>query len=597
MVKACVMSTPTKLSFSMHIRRLRDVLEKGKASPAAMVGTILHAWCTQAYPGLTSAELPVKSRLLVDTHVKTFLSMLREQSFLDAAYWLSSVYTLLREDEYRKSLAMYFTPPSLTERLLSDLEMQGVSFDNGSFFDPACGGAAFLAPIALRMRAALKAQGASPRKILTYVEKNLFGMDIDSTLCALSHQFLKMALYEEIRAARREPTFRIITGNSLCDLETFFGSTDVLVCNPPYRKTNKKEIEKYRDNFDEVIEGQPNMYGLFIALSIKLLKQNGVCALVTPTSFLSGQYFSKLRVFLMKEVQVLSIGMVSDRSGVFIDVLQETALTLLRRTSRTRSSQTKAAVSVVSRDGNYLDVGPCVLPNSGAAWPIPRTETDVFLLKKVATSEFRIKDYGYAVRIGTFVWNRDKRPVYMSATEVKRRKARTAVPLLWSSDIKSGGVLKFDGTKKGNGEPCFVNFGDKSHRSIIRRVSVILQRVTSNDQPRRLIASVVPKKLLNKYGGFVGENHTVILEQVAAKPTLTPKQMAELLGSDVIDRSFRCISGATNVSAFELSQLSLPDPALLKRFLIRGNSIEVAVRKAVFGCRYIPVKTRNELRI
>lgn len=492
---------------------------------------------------------------------------------------------------------MYFTPPSLTERLLCNLEMQGVRFNNGRFLDPACGGAAFLAPIALRMRTALKAQGTSPRKILAYVEKNLLGMDIDSTLCALSRQFLKMVLYEEIRAARREPTFRIVTGNSLCDLETFFGSIDVLVCNPPYRKTNKSEIGKYRDSFDEIIQGQPNMYGLFIALSIKLLKQNGVCALVTPTSFLSGQYFSKLRGFLMKETQVLSIGMVSDRSRVFIDVLQETALTLLRRTSRTRRSQTKAAVSVVSRDGNYLDVGLCVLPNSGAAWPIPRTETDVMLLQKVATLKFRIKDYGYAVRIGSFVWNRDRRAVYMSASEVRRCRAKTAVPLLWSSDIKNGGVLNFDGTEKGNGEPCFVNFGDKSHRSIIRRVSVILQRVTSNDQPRRLIASVVSKKLLNEYEGFVGENHIVILEQVVAKPALTPKQMAELLGSDVIDRSYRCISGATNVSAFELNQLSLPDPALLKRYLVRGNSIEDAVRKSVFGCGYIPVKARNELCI
>ncbi len=590
------MSAHANIKLSMHAGKLRDVIEKRKISPAAMVGTILHAWCAQVYPGLTPAELPVKKQLLADVHVRSFLSMLSEQLFLNAAYWLSSVYALLREDKYRKSLAMYFTPPSLTERLLCNLEMQGVRFNNGRFFDPSCGGAAFLAPIALRMRMALKAQGASPRKILTYVEKNLLGMDIDSTLCALSRQFLKMALYEEIKEARREPTFRIETGNSLCDLESFFGSIDVLVCNPPYRKTNKSEIGKYRDNFDEIIQGQPNMYGLFIALGIKLLKQNGICALVTPTSFLSGQYFSKLRVFLMKETQVLSIGMVSDRSGVFIDVLQETALTLLRRTSRARPSQTKAAVSVVSRDGNYLDVGPCVLPNSGAAWPIPRTEADVMLLQKVAALRFRIKDYGYAVRIGSFVWNRDRRAVYMSASEVRRCKVKTAVPLLWSSDINNGGVLDFDGSEKENGEPCFVNFGDKSHRSIIRRVSVILQRVTSNDQPRRLIASVVPKKLLDKYEGFVGENHTVILEQVAAKPALTPRQMTELLGSDVIDRSFRCISGATNVSAFELSQLSLPDPVLLKLFMARGYSIEVAARKAIFEDDYISVKRRNELR-
>lgn len=588
------MSTASKQEFATHIRKLQEVIKKHKASPAAMVGTILYAWCAQEYPWLTPAELPVRSRLLTEAHVKQFLSILRRQPFLEAAYMLSSAYALLRDDSYRKSLAMFFTPPPLAERLLCDLEIHGVQFDKSSFFDPACGGAAFLAPIALRMKASLKAQGSSSKRILRHIEAKLSGMDLDGTLCALSCQFLKMVLCEEIREARRDPTFRVSTGNSLRDLEALYGTIDVLVCNPPYRKTTPREANSYRRNFDEVIEALPNMYGLFIGLSIKLLKQTGICALITPTSFLSGQYFSKLRSFLMKEAQVLSIGVVGDRSDVFIDVLQETALTLLRRTARPHASQTEALVSVVSRDGKYVDVGPCVLPNSGASWPIPRAETDVLLLRKAADSKFRLKDYGYALRIGAFVWNRDERPVYMSAAEVKRRKAKTAVPLLWSSDIKSGGILRFDGMKKANGEPCFVNLGNKTHRSIVRRASVLLQRVTSNDQSRRLVAAVIPKELFGNYGGFVGENHTVILEQVAGKPMLTPRQMAELLSTQIIDRCFRCISGATNVSVFELSQLSLPDPVLLKRFLASGRSVEDAARMTVFGHSDDRVNARHE---
>lgn len=588
------MSTASKQEFAAHIRKLQKVIEKHKVSPATMVGTILHAWCAQEYPWLTPAELPVSNKLLAEAHVKQFLSMLRGQPFLEAAYRLSSAYALLRGDIYRKLLAMFFTPPPLTERLLCDLEMHGVQFDKSSFFDPACGGAAFLAPIALRMKTSLKAQGASSKRILRHIEAKLSGMDLDGTLCALSRQFLKMALGEEIRETRREPIFRVLTGNSLCDLEALYGTIDVLVCNPPYRKTTTREVNSYRRTFGEVIEAQPNMYGLFIALSIKLLKQTGICALVTPTSFLSGQYFSKLRGFLMKEAQVLSIGIVGDRSGVFIDVLQETALTLLRRTTSSHASQTGASVSVVSRDGKYVDVGPCVLPNSGASWPIPRAESDVLLLRKSADSKFRLKDYGYALRIGAFVWNRDERPVYMSAAEVKRRKVKTAVPLLWSSDIKSGGILRFDGMKKANGEPCFVNLGDKTHRSIVRHASVLLQRVTSNDQSRRLVAAVIPQKLFGNYGGFVGENHTVILEQAASRPMLTPRQMVELLSTQIIDRCYRCISGATNVSVFELSQLPLPDPVLLKRFLASGRSVEDAVRMTVFGYSVGLVNARQE---
>ena len=590
------MDAITKKAFKGHICSLSEVIKKYRTNQASLIGTVLHAWCFESYPHLSQSSLPVNKKLMSDSRVIAFLNMLKNLPFLDAAYRLSTAYALLSENTYRKSLALYFTPPSLTERLLTDLETQGISFNKGRFFDPACGGAAFIAPIALRMKDALKAQGASPSKILIHIEKNLYGMDVDIALCALSEQFLKIALYSEIKTVKREPSFRILTGNSLCDLEDFNNTVDVLICNPPYRKINKNDINNYRTPFKEVIEGQPNMYGLFIALSIKLLKPNGLCSLVTPTSFLSGRYFSKLRDFIMKESHILNIGIVSDRSGVFIDVLQETALTLLKRIKRVHLSDIKARVSLVSRDGNCVDVGNCMLPNSGAAWPIPRIESDVILLKKSAESEFRIRDYGYEIRIGSFVWNRDKRPVFMSAKELSRKNIKTAVPLLWSSDIKNMGILKFDGTEKKNGEPCFVDYGDKSHCSIIRRNSVILQRVTSNDQPRRLIASVVSNEFIKKYGGFVGENHTVILEKIVTKPVLTANKMAKLLNGYMADRYFRSISGATNVSVFELKQLPLPDPGLLKHHLDNNKSMDIASILAVFGNSEIPVEIQNELR-
>lgn len=107
------MKAASKLTFSMHIRRLRVVLEKHKASPAAMIGTVLNAWCTQEFAALTPSNLPIKSQLLGEEHLKDFLSFLRGQPFLEAAYWLSSAYAVLRGDSYRKLFAMFFTPPSL----------------------------------------------------------------------------------------------------------------------------------------------------------------------------------------------------------------------------------------------------------------------------------------------------------------------------------------------------------------------------------------------------------------------------------------------------------------------------------------------------
>jgi adenine-specific DNA-methyltransferase len=92
----------------------------------------------------------------------------------------------------------------------------------------------------------------------------------------------------------------------------------------------------------------------------------------------------------------------------------------------------------------------------------------------------------------------------------------------------------------------------------------------------------VPTSLIEKFGGFVGENHTVILEQTGPEAVLNPEELASLLGTPEVERYFRCISGATNVSAFELSQLALPDPAKLKRCLKAGMTMKDAVRTVVF---------------
>lgn len=574
---------------------LKKEIEKSKITPESVVGTILHAWCADQYPRLTVSSLPVNKHFLTKTCVKSILEMLVNQPFLESIYYLSSTYALLSTKSYRKSLAMYFTPPSLTVRLLADLKAQGVKFDCGKYFDPACGGAAFLAPVALEMKATMKNKGATPSEILTHIENNLCGMEIDGNLCALSTHFLKMALYEEIGAVGWVPDFNIQIGNSLSELVDFYGTIDVLLCNPPYRKLNVKETKTYKSDYAEISEGQPNMYGLFIFLSIKLLKNNGICSVVTPTSFLSGRYFSKLRSVLLKETQLVNIGIVSGRTGVFIDVLQETSITMFRRNLIKPTHNTTTTISSISRNGESKNVGSCFLPNSGAVWPIPRIEADVLLIEKSSASSFRINDYGYDIRIGCFVWNRDIRPVYMTAAEAKRKKTKTAIPLLWSSDIKHGENLCFTGNKKDNGEPCFVDFGDRLHRSIIRRKSLILQRVTSNDQSRRLVVSIVPESIFNDYGGFVGENHIVILEQVVSKPVLSLKQMAELLGSYEIDRYFRSISSTTNVSAFELSQLPLPDPGILKFYLSKKIPIEEASKNSILD--HSSFATKNRIRV
>ncbi|WP_447214658.1 HsdM family class I SAM-dependent methyltransferase [Citrobacter pasteurii] len=571
------MKQPSRLSIKRHIRSLGLAQQRSNVDTATLVGTILRVWSSHVHPSLPKPSLPYSNLLASEPEVSAFVALLKQLTFLEATYWLSSSYAILAEDSYRKKMAMFFTPVSLTEGLLSDLSNQGTDFGSCSFMDPACGGAAFLAPIALRMRTALFAKGFSPRKILEHIEIHLHGTDLDSTLCELSKYFLCMALHNEIRKSGYFPKFNVQHANSLTDLHADMGKIDVIVCNPPYRKMTANELEPLRSVYADVIQSQPNLYCLFITLCIRLLRDGGRAALVTPTSFLSGQYFSRLRKFLATHTDIEHIGMVSDRQGVFIDVEQETTLSVYRRRLEERSTPACANVSVVSRMGKYKNVGKCVLPNSGVAWPIPRSIGDVALIRTICLSEFRLADYGYKVKIGAYVWNRDKRPKYESIQAAKRANANSVMPLLWSRDISLRGVVKIDEDSKLNGAYRFVDLGGTTSSSIITSPCVVLQRVTSNEQPHRLVAATVSSDIFDTYGGFIGENHVVILEQVTSLPILSPEHLVELLSTYTVDRYFRCISGATNVSAFELNQLALPDPIVLQEALHNGNTWDDAV--------------------
>lgn len=574
------MSPKERSAFNRRIKRLGALAASLGVGERKLTGTVLYAWSKRLCPNLPAARLPVSKALGVHPQLQEFVQALLGVEPLTAAYWLSSGYAMWGSAERRTRLAMFFTPPSLTTRLLDDLAEQGANYAQHTFYDPACGGAAFLAPIALRMRDELRGQGRKPRTILRSIEQRLFGTDVDATLCELSRHFLCMVLADEIEAAGGAvPDFQVWAANSLTDIDHLRASIDVVVCNPPYRKMAAEEVARLREAYSSVIDAQPNLYGLFIGLSIELLRKGGLAGLVTPTSYMSGQYFSSLRTFVQANSDVLRIGVVSDRKGVYVDVEQETALTVLRRAPWQPEHRSTTQVCVVDAHGTYEPVGLTLLPNAGSTWPIPRVPYDERLLRCAQGATARLGDYGYAAKAGLFVWNRDTRPTFLDNHALAAAGVKTAVPLLWSRDVQDG-KLCFKRARGPEDEHAFVDMGSKTYHSVIRRPGVLLQRVTSNDQPRRLVAAAIDQAFVRRHRGYVGENHTVVVERVREDAALSPEEMAQLLSTATLDRYFRCMSGSTNVSLFELNQLALPAPDLLRRQLHVGLSMDEALRAA-----------------
>jgi len=567
-----------RLKFYWRVKALAPLASGSPDSVERLVKGLLHLWQRLSYPSLVAERVPYgSSGFLAEDAVQDFAAWLSEEPFNEAAYWLATAYAILVGDKLRTERALYFTPPLLANRVINKLVEHGASLTTQHWHDPACGGAAFLVPIAQRMATALAKAGLSASQQLDHIERHLSGNDLDPVLLEISREFLRMALSGMLAAAGRDLSLRLFKGDGLTSSAIEALQPDVLALNPPYRKLKAAEVDQYRKAHGDVAEGQPNIYGLFINRTLQLARDGGLVGLLTPTSFLSGQSFSKLRTKLLTHADTLHIDMLSDRNAMFIKVEQETAITVLRSRAASKVVDSKTRVSVLKPEGEFEDVGEFLLPNSGRPWPIPRAASDASLLQSAESAGFTLSDYGYAARVGHLVAYRDERQRFAQQPDPKH--GRLVVPLVWATDITPDGRFDHGRECRFSRDRRFVHISSLGDHGVITKPAVLLQRLTSSDQKRRLVAAAVPEAWVNQFGGYVCENHVIVLEPVS-KNAIAPEKLAAILNTQPVDRVFRAISGASNVAVSELDELLLPDPAHFKYLKKRGSGLDDAVRAA-----------------
>lgn len=549
------------LKYTNAIRKETDDTE----SASELTFAILKKWQAIKFPAL-NGSLDAKDIKLESIDI--FLSWIVSHDFLEAAFWLSSLYSILSGNDYRSKNSLYFTPPQLADRLISNLLEQGGSLLKHSWHDPAAGGAAFLAPVAIKMAKYLEENGFDSYAIIEHISQNLSGNDIDTSLVEISEQFLKMSLYKHIIKADQLPNSTFTKGNALKETSI---KHDIVICNPPYRKLVRKEIDDYKKDFKEIIEGQFNIYGLFIEHSLRQTKDHGMVGMLTPTSYISSKIFSKLRASILNSSRIQRIDLISDRTGTFIGVQQETAISIIsKKTNSNEKPDTQ--VFIKKKNDEFSFVANCRLNKDGKPWLLARSADDAILLKNSAQLQHRFSDYGYYVRVGSYVDFRDKRAVIYDTPKIKENHY---FPIIWPSSIKKGKMINLTvGMSKK--QPCFIKEDNESHPSIIKTPFVAIQRITSPDQAIRLIPSYWDSKLSKKYGGVVIENHVVFLERKIDKG-FSPKEIVKILETIEIDRLFRCISGSVSVSAYEINEIPLPPPEELRKLLDSGKSVDKAI--------------------
>jgi adenine-specific DNA-methyltransferase len=481
-----------------------------------------------------------------------------------AAHLAGAIYTAALPDAYRATNGIFYTPPPLVDRLLEMADSAGVDWSSARVLDPSCGGGAFLLPVAQRMVAA--AGRADPAVILRQLGARLHGFELDRFGAWLAQAAFELALRDVIAAAGRPAPQIVDVRDSLDMRPAEYGRFDLVIGNPPYGRVTPDRAR--RTVFRRSVYGHANLYGLFTDAALHWARPGGgsgqgggsgpggVIAYVTPTSMLSGLYYKALRGLLAAAAPPVAVNFVSERQGVFADVLQETILATYRRGGTRRTAGVGFITIDAAGTASACEAGTFALPSHPhAPWLLPRAPGQAALARRLGKLAHRLADYGYGVSTGPLVWNRFK-------DQFRQERRAGCYPVIWAESVTSAGNFVWRSEKR-NHAPWFEARLPRDNWLIVTQPCVLLQRTTAKEQARRLIAAEMSAAFLRRHRGVIVENHLNMVRAIVPQPGVPAAVIAALLGSATVDAAFRCINGSVAVSAFELEALPLPPPSVM----------------------------------
>jgi len=207
----------------------------------------------------------------------------------------------------RKQLAAYYTSPSAAD-LMAGLLID--SYDQ-TIIDPACGSGTLLVAALDRKKHLYNHQKIVTKKNLPkpHFIDDLTGIDIMPFAATLSKLNLLMQVDSDSMKNIRIGNFNALEmGEDLIsygksERDFTIEGADVVLMNPPYtakERLTSQSREKLTNNpLGEICGHLVNLWGYFLALGDKLLKEGGHLGAVIPINFVRGKASKKIREFFL----------------------------------------------------------------------------------------------------------------------------------------------------------------------------------------------------------------------------------------------------------------------------------------------------------
>ncbi|WNC72494.1 Eco57I restriction-modification methylase domain-containing protein [Thalassotalea psychrophila] len=334
---------------------------------------------------------------------------------------------------------------------------------------------------------------------------------------------------------------------------------DKAILNPPYLKVAAQSKE--RKDCKSIGIDSGNLYSLFVALAIKLLKPKGELVAITPRSFCNGPYFTAFRKFILQETAIKQIRVFKSRTSAFKgdEVLQENVVFHL-----VKSEVQKDVLITQSDSSDCGEVSEMIVPfekvvyenDSNQFIHILTSQAEAKLSAKMSSLPCTLNDLSVNVSTGKSVDFRVRDFTYEAT-------AKNRVPYIFPVHFDKGLIeWPLEDIKK----PNAIEVTDKTEKLLVPNGHYVLtRRLSSKEEDRRVVAAIYrPNEVSSNLVAFDNKTNYFHANGEGLDANLAIGLYA-FISSNVVDKYFRTFNGHTQVNATDLRFIRYPSKQSLMK--------------------------------
>ena len=332
------------------------------------------------------------------------------------------------------------------------------------------------------------------------------------------------------------------------------GVLDAAILNPPYKKLGQKT--QLAQLMREKLAPMPNIYTVFMALTIIMLKPGGQMVAIVPRSFCNGSYFKKFRVWMKTQGSFDWFVRYKERSNIFRgdNVLQEN---ITFRFTRGVSQRAGIRVSLCDSPEHaplFESIIPAtdIFPEYTDMILVPTDQGELEALHFMRSLPYTTENLGLQITTGKFEDFRMRKLLHQEPPAVDW------APVIYSQHWQRGDN-DFSWQASIQGKPsCLVISGDSRKKLLPRGNYVLIKRISANDDRSGRCHPIALLEDNSMPGNWLAiDNHIQVISGIEGRP-LRPQEaiaLANYLSWPHIDPVLRVVSGTTQLNKADLLQL------------------------------------------